>query len=46
MIPFRITIDGGRVYFGLFRCTCDAINDGLDRGARRVSARALRRLQD
>ncbi|CAG2129292.1 hypothetical protein [Cupriavidus numazuensis] len=45
MIAFRITVDGGRTYVGLFHCSCDAINDGLDRGARRVSATPLSRLQ-
>lgn len=39
MIAFRITIDGHRHYFGLFRCTFDAIEDGFNRGARTVVAR-------
>lgn len=38
MIRFRITIDGRLTYSGLFHCTCDAIMDALDRGARTVSA--------
>jgi hypothetical protein len=38
MIRFRITINGVLTYSGLFRSTCDAIIDALDRGARTVSA--------
>lgn len=38
MIRFRITIDGHHTYTGLFRSTCDAILDAIDRGARSVSA--------
>lgn len=37
MIAFRITIDGHRTYFGLFRSSWDAIEDGFDRGARSVA---------
>ncbi|MDR3382286.1 hypothetical protein [Cupriavidus basilensis] len=38
MIRFRITVDGRLTYTGLFRSTCDAILDAIDRGARTVSA--------
>lgn len=39
MIAFRITLDGRRYYFGLFAHSIDAIEDGLDRGARCVAVR-------
>lgn len=38
MIRFRITIDGRVTYCGLFRSSCDAIIDALERGAHRVTA--------
>ncbi|WP_257786752.1 hypothetical protein [Cupriavidus malaysiensis] len=38
MIHVHVTIDGRLTYSGLFRSTCDAILDALDRGARSVTA--------